>query len=132
MRALKPSTGADSIMSSALPVASSAATSIITTSARSAWAISCAQVAPTLPAPTTVTLYRMRRVSFGSLRLSFRSCSDVLDDRRRELGRLQELGAGHLPLEIVGDALLLDGLGKGGLDGVAGLVPAEPAQHHHP
>ena len=52
-------TGADSIMSRALPVASSAMTSTMTTSARSASAMRCAVVAPTLPAPTTVTLWSM-------------------------------------------------------------------------
>src|SRR5436305_194237 len=124
MRALKPSTGADSIMSSALPVASSAATSTITTSARSAWAISWAQVAPTLPAPTTVTLYRIA----GSPKFK----SEVLEDRARERRGAEEGRALHLPLKVVGDPLLLDGPGERLLDGVAGLDPPQPAQHHDP
>src|SRR5579862_4884348 len=107
-------------MSRALPVASSPATSIITTSARSASAIRCAVVAPTLPAPTTVTLYRIK-LSFGS---------EVLENRAGELGGLEQRRILHLPLEVVGDPPLLDGAAKGVLDRGRGVAPAQPAQQH--
>src|SRR5215203_6396159 len=107
-------------MSRALPVARSAATSTMTTSASSASAILCAVVAPTLPAPTTVTLYCME----NPLRLQ------VLDDGFGELGSLEQRGPIHLALEVVGHPLLLDGAAQSRLDAGRRLVPAEPAQHH--
>ena len=49
-----------------------------------------------------------RRVSLGN-----RLLLDVLDDRFRELRRLEQRRAFHLALEVVGHALLLDGAGEG-------------------
>src|SRR5688572_13185945 len=108
-------------MSRALPVASSAATSTMTTSASSASAILWAVVAPTLPAPTTVTLYRMEILSVSL---------QVLDDGFGELGGLEQGGPVHLALEVVGHPLLLDGAAEGRLDAGRRLGPAQPAQHH--
>src|SRR6185436_357309 len=107
MRALKPTTGAASIMSRALPAARSPATSTITTSARSAWAMNCAAVAPMLPAPTTVTLYRigMSSVWMVSIGIGFVAL-EVLEDRAGELRGLEEGRPLRLPLEVVGDPLL--------------------------
>src|SRR5574338_1194969 len=58
MRASCPTTGAASARSSPLPCGSPSTMSTRTTSARPASAIRWAVVAPTLPAPTTVTLLR--------------------------------------------------------------------------
>src|SRR5580700_7400340 len=54
-----PSTGPDSSRSSPLPCGTPSTTSTSTTSANSLPAIRSAQFAPTFPAPTTVTFFRM-------------------------------------------------------------------------
>src|SRR5205085_10978076 len=58
-RASKPSTGAACARSSALPCGTPSITSTSTTSPNSLLASQCAAVAPTLPAPTTVILFRL-------------------------------------------------------------------------
>src|SRR5262249_12459226 len=105
-------------MSRPLPWGRPSMMSISTVSASSRSAIRCASVAPTFPAPTTVT---------------FRFISpllQVLDDGRGELRGLEDLGPFHLPLEVVGHALLADALLDGGLDRVRRLAPAHVAEHH--
>src|ERR1700728_3411175 len=59
MRTSYPSTGADSSISSPLPCGTPSTTSTRTTSANSFAAIFWAVLAPTLPAPTTVTFLRI-------------------------------------------------------------------------
>src|ERR1700734_2832224 len=54
-----PSTGPDSSRSSPLPCGTPSTTSTSTTSANSLPAMRSAQFAPTFPAPTTVTFFRM-------------------------------------------------------------------------
>src|SRR5277367_5784034 len=55
-----PSTGPDSSRSSPLPCGTPSTTSTSTTSANSLPAMRSAQLAPTFPAPTTVTFLRMK------------------------------------------------------------------------
>ena len=64
MEASLPTTGPDSSMSNAFPWGRSSTTSTRTTSAYPSPWILWAVVAPTFPAPTTVTFLRMR-ISFG-------------------------------------------------------------------
>ena len=67
-----PTTGPDSNRSNALPCGMSSTTSNSTTSAYPRSKMRCAVVAPTLPAPTTVTLNLMRCVSVQiGLKLGF-------------------------------------------------------------
>src|SRR4051812_25462374 len=106
------------MMSSPLPWGIPSTMSMSTTSLTSRSAKRWARDAPTLPPPTIVT-FRFMDPS-----------SEVLDDRGGELGRLQDRGPFHLTLEVVGDALLADGLLERLLDGVRGLPPAQVAQHH--
>src|SRR5262245_44660551 len=132
-----PSTGPAWARSSALPCGMPSTMSTSTTSASSFDAIQWAQVAPTLPAPMTVTLFLRGMWLSSRVRLLFRRffvSSDVAlhvaDDRGAELGALDLFGAGHLTGEIVGHRLLLDGLGHAGQDERAGLVPAQVLEHH--
>src|SRR6185503_16990191 len=60
-----------------------------------------------------------------------RPASEIADDGLGELRGLEQGGALRLPLEVVGDALLLDGAGEGTLDGGGGVAPAQPVEHHH-
>src|SRR5207247_732712 len=83
-----------------------------------------ARVAPTFPAPTTVTFLFMALCALCWLYLAFSASSaavypsKVLDDGARELGRPQHLRPFHLPLEVVGHALLADGALERALDHV--------------
>src|SRR5688500_16633326 len=90
-----------------------------TTSASSLLTIQWAQVAPTLPAPTTVTL--LRRGIFVPPGLPR---SHVGDDGLTELARADQLGAGHQALEVVGDGLGGDGPLHAAVDALRRLVPA--------
>src|SRR5215218_1254962 len=87
--------------------------SIRTTSQSSLSTSRCAAVAPTLPAPITVTFLRAIKCLLGvrqpaAVATAGRSLLHVLDDRVSELARPQFRSAVHLPLEVVGDALLLN------------------------
>src|SRR3989304_1540916 len=121
MRRSTSSTGAAWHRSRALPWGMPSTMSTRTTSASSLAGIQWAQVAPTLPAPTMVTL--LLRIMAGS--------SHVIDDGAGELGALHLGRAGHLPGEVVGDALLLDGPGHAGGDPPGDVVPAQVLEHHH-
>src|SRR3989304_6263507 len=130
--------GQASRMSRPFPCGIPSRMSIITTSASSASAMRWAAVAPTLPAPTTVSLnlpmfdvslFSCPRPSSGrSLPALFARggralrarCSPqglhILDHRGRELRRLQKRRALHQPMEVVGHPLLADGLLEARLD----------------
>ena len=71
MRTSKPSTGAASARSKALPCGTPSTISTRTTSPSSLAASQCAAVAPTLPAPTTVIFFRAP-ISFSSFDLDVR------------------------------------------------------------
>src|SRR5262245_27555475 len=71
------------------------------------------------------------RVSRWRRRRAFRQVLQVLNDGRGKLARLYFGRSLHLALEIIGDTLLLYGLGKGVSDGPAGLAPAHMVQHHN-
>src|SRR5277367_5472128 len=110
------SIGIASSRSSPLPCGTPSTTSISTTSASSFEAIQCAAVAPTFPAPTIVTFFRITLLHLqlsDRLRRS-RLCRDgqphVFDHSRCELTRLRLGRALHLPLKIVSHKLLLNGL----------------------
>src|SRR5687768_11755424 len=107
------------MMSSPLPWGMPSRMSMRTTSLTSRSASRWARVAPTLPPPTTVTFRFIAILS-----------SQVADDGGGELRRLQDGRALHLALEIVGDALLADGLLERFLDRVRRLAPAHVPQHH--
>src|ERR1700677_4495191 len=89
-------------------------------SASSLAAIQCAEVAPTWPAPTMVTFFRILLLT-----------RHIFDDPGREFTCLGLGGPGHMPLKVVGYVFLPDGLLDGGLDQFGGLAPAEEFEEHH-
>src|SRR6266545_3705800 len=106
--------------SSALPCGIPSMMSTRTTSHSSLATSQWAQVAPTLPAPTTVTLYRRGIASF---------LSHVVDDGLAELARTDQPGALHLALEVVGHRLRRDGPLHPFIDERGRLVPAHVLEH---
>src|SRR2546422_5059163 len=128
-RASDPSTGVASMMSRPLPCGMPSMMSMRATSPSSRSARRCASVAPTFPAPTTVTFLFM----FLSLRSSAASALNplkIFDDGGGEFRGLQHLGPLHLALEVVRHALLPDRSLERRLDAVRGLLPAQIAEHH--
>src|SRR5271170_6281041 len=103
-----------------LPWGTPSTTSTSTMSANSLAAIQWAAVAPTFPAPTMVTFFRIFLLTH------------VLNHPRGEFARLRLGGSRHLPLKIVGDVLLQDGVLERVLDQLGRLVPAQEFKHHHP
>src|SRR5271168_4133719 len=101
-----------------------------TTSASSFAAIQCAAVAPTFPAPTIVTFFRIFLLQSGRSRCfvpkarpAGRAVLHIADHAAREFARLRLGRTGHLALKIVRDILLLDGLLQRTLDQLRRLVP---------
>src|SRR5436305_3455305 len=117
--------GMASSRSSPLPWGTPSMMSMSTTSASSLPAIQWAAVAPTLPAPTTVTFLRMgnsfRRSDFGL---------HVFDHVAGELAGANFGGARHQPLEIVSNFFLLDGALERFFNQARGLFPAHEVEHH--
>src|SRR6266540_7322716 len=104
-------------MSSALPWGRFSMMSTRTTSEWSRRATSCATVAPTAPAPMTVTLLRNGR-------------AQLLDDRVGHLARPDGGGIVSGRLHVLGDALSLgDDLGDGSLEAVGRLHLVEVTEH---
>src|SRR6266508_4556769 len=104
-------------MSSALPWGRFSMMSTRTTSEWSRRATSCATVAPTAPAPMTVTLLRNGR-------------AQLLDDRIGHLARPHRGRVVAGRLHVVGDALALgDHLGNGRLEAVGRLHLVEMTEH---
>src|SRR5438067_6140343 len=104
-------------MSSALPCGRFSMMSTRTTCEWSRRATSWATVAPTAPAPTTVTLLRNPR-------------SERVDDRVRDLARPHRGRIVTRGFHVVGHVLSLgDHLGDGRFDAVRGLRFVEVAQH---
>src|SRR6266850_8328248 len=118
------------MMSRPLPCGMPSTMSMRATSHSSLSASRWASVAPTFPAPTTVTFLF---ISFlcalcASSAASALNPLEVFDDGGRELRRLQHLRPLHLALEVVGHALLPDRSLQRRLDGVRGLPPAHVAE----
>src|SRR3984957_12162524 len=112
--------GSASSKSRPLPWGTPSTTSISTMSASSLAAIQCAEVAPTLPAPTMVTFFRILLLRHH-----------IFDDPGREFARLGLRGPRHLPFKVVGYIFLLNGLLERGLDQFGGLAPTEEFKQHH-
>src|SRR6266436_9974745 len=110
--------GMASSRSSALPWGTPSTTSIRTTSASSLAAIQCAAVAPTLPAPTMVTFFRISLLTH------------VFDHSRGKFTRLRLGGSRHLPLKIVGYILLQNGFLERVLDQLSRFFPAQKIKQH--
>src|SRR5262245_21848725 len=110
-------------MSSALPCGRPSTTSNSTTSASWRCAISCACTPPMLPPP-------MSEIFFFRFAISLNSSAHVLDDGSPELRALEQRPSVHQPVEIVGHALLRDGLGDAVLDQAGNLAPAHVVEHH--
>src|SRR5919202_2119036 len=109
------------LMSSALPCGRPSLMSVRTTSTWSRSASTCAHVAPTLPAPTTVTFRR-----------SLTSTSQLLDDRVGDLARPDGGRVVARRLHVVGDALALaDHVRDRALEPFGGLALLEGPQHQH-
>src|SRR5665213_1396347 len=119
-----------SIKSSALPCGTPSTTSTKTISASSLAAIQCAVVAPTLPAPTIDTFFRIVLpyklvIALGANRIH------VFDHARGEFAGA-DLGCTlHLPLEVIGDELLLDGPLQRRFDQPCCLAPSDKIEQHH-
>src|ERR1700685_4387198 len=105
--------GSASSKSRLLPWGTPSTTSTSTMSANSLPAIQWAAVAPTFPAPTMVTFFRIFLLTH------------VLDHSRGEFARLRLGGSGDLPLKIVGHMLLQNGLLERILDQPSRFLPAE-------
>ena len=115
----KPSIGPGLGMSRPLPCGTPSTMSTRTTSASSLSAMRCAAVAPTLPAPTTVTFD-----SWNS-GMKTRWTLHVGDDGVGELRGLQLGRSFHQTRQVVGHLLLLDRRAERRLDQARRLVPAE-------
>src|SRR6267154_2040878 len=110
--------GPDSIMSSALPAGGPSKMSVKTTSANSMSTIRCAVVDPTKPPPTTVTFFLLMPLLVSRNIFVCEACDwltpdgnapHILDDCRRKRGRAHFRRTRHQALEIVSNALLLNG-----------------------
>src|ERR1700691_5126299 len=112
--------GSASSKSRPFPWGTPSTTSTRTMSANSLAAIQWAEVAPTFPAPTMVTFFRIWLLTH------------VLDHSRGKFARLRLGGSRHMPLKIVGDIFLQDGLLERVLDQLGRLAPAQKLKHHHP
>src|SRR3972149_1191677 len=99
--------GADSARSKPLPCGRPSMMSVKTTSQSSFAPSRCAAVPPTIPAPTTVTFFRIDRLSCRSCRSGPRL--HVVDDGGGVLAGLDLLCAFHQALEGVGHRLLRGG-----------------------
>src|SRR3989344_9125787 len=119
--------GADSARSKPLPCGKPSMMSVNPTSQSSLSASRCAVVPPTIPAPTTVTFFRIDRLSCRSCRSGPRL--HVVDDGGGVLAGLDLLGAFHQALEVVGHRLLRDGLGNALLDELRRVFPAHELEH---
>src|SRR5882757_2355575 len=113
------SIGKASSKSRPLPCGTPSTTSTSTMSASSLAAIQCAAVAPTFPAPTMVTFFRIFLLTH------------VFDHSGRKFTGLRLGGSGHLPLKIVGYILLQNGLFEGAFDQLGRLFPAQELKQHH-
>src|SRR5208337_3341568 len=96
-----------------LPCGTPSTTSTSTTSASSLAAIQCAAVAPTLPAPITLTFFRMLFLLLFNKVVNSVFCYThvlhVADDARGKLAGAHFRCAGQLPLEVVRHEFLQDG-----------------------
>src|SRR6202789_4682792 len=113
------SIGMASSRSRPLPWGTPSTTSISPRSASSLSAIQCAAVAPTFPAPTMLTFFRIFLLTH------------VLNHSGREFAGLRLGGSRHLPLKVVGYVFLLDGLLKRALDQLGRFLPTQELKHHH-
>src|SRR6266852_5341281 len=144
--------GPDSRMSNAFPAGGPSRMSVRTTSASSISTIRCAVVDPTNPPPTTVTFFLLILLlvstvdslprafcdlSASALNFSFHLARDsdalhVLDNRARKRRRADLRRSGHLPLEIIRHALLLNGPRYPVLDQLSRFFPSQKLKHHGP